>query len=47
MAVAIPKLDEQNITAAIKDIDEHGIPNKDKSTQYVLVTEEGSNILLV
>ncbi len=45
--MAIPKIDEQNITAAIKYIDEHGIPDKDKSTQYVLVTEEGSNILLV
>lgn len=39
--MAIPKIDEQNITAAIKYIDEHGIPDKDKSTQYVLVTEEG------
>ena len=45
--MAIPRIDEQNITAAIKYIDEHGITNKDKSTQYVLVTEEGSNILLV
>ena len=24
--MAIPKIDEQNITAAIKYIDEHGIP---------------------
>ena len=39
--MAIPKIDEQNITAAIKYIDEHEIPDKDKSTQYVLVTEEG------
>ena len=39
--MAIPKIDEQNITSAIKYIDEHGIPDKDKSTQYVLVTEEG------
>ena len=39
--MAIPKIDEQNIMAAIKYIDEHGIPDKDKSTQYVLVTEEG------
>lgn len=42
--MAIPKIDEQNIMAAIKYIDEHGIPDKDKSTQYVLVTEEESNI---
>ena len=41
MAMAIPKIDEQNIMAAIKYIDEHGIPDKDKSTQYVLVTEGG------
>ena len=39
--MAIPKIDEQNIMAAIKYIDEHEIPDKDKSTQYVLVTEEG------
>lgn len=39
--MAIPKIDEQNIAAAIKYIDEHEIPDKDKSTQYVLVTEEG------
>lgn len=39
--MAIPRIDEQNITAAIKYIDEHGIPDKNKSTQYILVTEEG------
>lgn len=39
--MAIPKIDEQNITAAIKYIDEHGVPDKNKSTQYVLVTEKG------
>lgn len=39
--MAIPKIDEQNIMAAIKYIDEHEIPDKDKSTQYVLGTEEG------
>ena len=39
--MAIPKIDEQNITAAIKYIDEHGVPDRNKSTQYVLVTEEG------
>lgn len=39
--MAIPKIDERNITAAIKYIDEHGVPDRNKSTQYVLVTEEG------
>ena len=39
--MAIPKIDEQNITAAIKYIDEHGVPDKNKSTQYALVTEDG------
>lgn len=39
--MAIPKIDEQNILEAIKYIDEHGIPDINKSTQYVLVTEEG------
>lgn len=39
--MAIPKIDERNIAAAIKYIDGHGVPDKNKSTQYVLVTEEG------
>ncbi|WP_455719856.1 AAA family ATPase [Agathobacter sp.] len=39
--MAIPKIDEQNITAAIKYIDEHGVPDKNKSTQYVLVMQDG------
>ncbi len=39
--MAIPKIDEQSILSAIKYIDEHGVPDKNKSTQYVLVTEEG------
>lgn len=39
--MAIPKIDEQNIETAIKYIDEHGVPDKNKSTQYVLVTEDG------
>ena len=39
--MAIPKIDEQNIIAAIKYIDEHGVPDKNKSTQYALVTEDG------
>ena len=39
--MALPKIDENNIFAAIKYIDEHGVPDKNKSTQYVLVTEDG------
>lgn len=39
--MAIPKIDEQSILSAIKYIDEHGAPDKNKSTQYVLVTEDG------
>lgn len=39
--MAIPKIDEQNITAALDYINEHGVPDKNKSTQYVLVTEDG------
>lgn len=39
--MAIPKIDEQEIEAAIKYIDEHGVPDKNKCTQYVLVMEDG------
>ena len=39
--MAIPKIDENNIMAAIEYIDEHGVPDKNNSTQYVLVTEDG------
>lgn len=39
--MAIPQIDEQNILDAIKYIDEHGIPDRNKSTRYVLITEEG------
>lgn len=39
--MAIPKIDENNIIAAIKYIDENGVPDRNKSTQYVLVTEDG------
>lgn len=39
--MAIPKIDKQDIMAAIKYIDEHGVPDKNKSTQYVLITEDG------
>lgn len=39
--MAIPRIDEQSILSAIKYIDEHGVPDRNKSTQYVLVAEDG------
>lgn len=39
--MAIPKINEQNIADALKHIDEHGVPEKSQSTQYVLVAEDG------
>ena len=39
--MAIPKIDEQSITEAMKYIDEHGVPDRNKSTQYVLIAENG------
>lgn len=39
--MAIPKIDEQSVLAALKYIDENGVPDKNKSTQYTLVTEDG------
>ncbi|PJJ29195.1 McrB family protein [Lacrimispora celerecrescens] len=39
--MAIPKFDEKNIIEALKFIDENGVPDKNKSTQYVFVTEDG------
>lgn len=39
--MAIPKIDENSILEAFKFIDEHGVPDKNKSTQYALVTESG------
>ncbi|SET56234.1 McrB family protein [Lacrimispora sphenoides] len=39
--MAIPKFDEKSIIEALKFIDENGVPDKNKSTQYVLVTEDG------
>ena len=39
--MAIPKINEEDIAAAIKYIEEHGVPEKNKSSRYVLVTEEG------
>lgn len=39
--MAIPKINEQDIAAAIEYIDKHGVPERNKSTQYALVTENG------
>ena len=39
--MAIPKIDENSILEALKFIDEHGVPDKNKSTQYMLITEDG------
>ncbi|MEG0191386.1 MAG: hypothetical protein RR681_09420 [Lachnospiraceae bacterium] len=39
--MAIPKINEQSIKEAIEYIDKNGIPDKNKSTQYELVLDEG------
>ena len=39
--MAIPKIQEQDIIAALKYIDENGIPAHNQSTKYELVTENG------
>jgi hypothetical protein len=39
--MAIPKIGEKSIWAALMYIDENGVPDKNKSTQYELVSEEG------
>ena len=39
--MAIPKINEQNIEAAIEFINKHGVPDRNKSTQYVLVMDDG------
>lgn len=39
--MAIPKIDENSILEAFKFIDEHGVPDRNKSTQYAIVTESG------
>lgn len=39
--MAIPKINEQSIKDAIKYIDDNGIPDKNKSTQYELVMDDG------
>ena len=40
--MAIPQnITDENIIQALKYIDQHGIPEKNKSTQYELISEEG------
>ena len=39
--MAIPKIKEQNIIAALNYIDENGVPSQNQSTKYELVTEDG------
>ena len=39
--MAIPKVKKQDILNALEYIDEHGVPDKNKSTKYQLVTESG------
>ena len=38
--MAIPKISDQNIIDALKYIDENGVPDKNKSTKYLLVTDD-------
>ena len=43
--MAIPQnITDENIIQALKYIDQHGIPEKNKSTKYELITEDGKNI---
>lgn len=39
--MAIPNISNQNIIDALMFIDENGVPDKNKSTQYLLITEDG------
>lgn len=39
--MAIPKVREQDIVAALKYIEENGVPTQNMSTKYELVTEDG------
>ena len=39
--MAIPKIKEQDIIAALKYIDENGVPFHNQSTKYELVTTDG------
>jgi hypothetical protein len=41
--MAIPKITNQNIVDALKYIDEKGIPEKNKSTKYALITADGKS----
>lgn len=41
--MAIPKIKEQDIVAALKYIDGSGVPFHNQSTKYELVTEGGKN----
>ena len=40
-SMAIPKLKKENITEALKYIDENGVPFHNQSTKYELVTDDG------
>ena len=40
--MAIPKIKEQDIIAALKYIDENGVPYQNQSTKYELITEDGN-----
>ena len=39
--MAIPKLEKQHIIAALKYIDEHGVPRNNASKKHDLVSEDG------
>ena len=39
--MAIPKVSEQNIIDALKYIDENGVPDRNRSSQYILITDDG------
>ena len=39
--MAIPRIEEQDIIAALKHIDENGVPSQNQSTKYELVTRDG------
>lgn len=40
--MAIPQISEQNIIDALKYIDEHGVPDANKSTKYELIHDNGN-----
>ena len=39
--MAIPKISEEDIIAALKYIDENGVPFHNQSTKYELKTDDG------